>query len=660
MADVCLEDFTTPAECDGDSAPGAAADIRTSFSICEGQGPSLCQDSYFQDVITFIPAGFSVPAGGDIRDGSVVGKLSSRVTLGLLNNPCNISIFVAFTLIDSTVDNSAGNLVDPKPPGRVDVLKPLALDTNPLNGIPDGVDRYPSFLNTLFDLDAGGPLSPLVPRARLFATAWIQDRWTTLNLMVFEPGQSLPGIPEVSLTLGYPVVAVFDDPTAPSATGVIGDLCAPVVSELVVFGLTRDNPCTPAPAVPPAVTELSGCPFDPYYTPGPFDPYYTGGPTFPCENALDDDDTDADGKVNDGCPIVNFIPDSAGECAPFNDGDEDQDGTVNDGCPQVGSASESGAQCNNANNDDGYSDPLDNGYINDGCPAAGAPEPDFSDECANNTSDDSEDFAVNDGCPQVGAAAETDFLADPDGCDADDDEASCTYRRNPPSDGSPAFVTYATSLRDADDDGIENQLDVCALIANPEWKPREVDPVHDTDLDGLPNVCDPAPNDSSPPTPSGCPAGNTGKDHDQDCLPNREDNCPLTPNYPPGDRDSDGIGDDCDPATDSPDGHQHSLCLVSAVSIGDGGAVQSTDVPPCGTPGTPPSPSPTPAPTATATPAPTPTPTARGAVELPRTGGSPGAPRTGSEPRPGALAGVAAAGAVALAAGGWYARRRMR
>ena len=75
-----------------------------------------------------------------------------------------------------------------------------------------------------------------------------------------------------------------------------------------------------------------------------------------------------------------------------------------------------------------------------------------------------------------------------------------------------------------------------------------------------------------------------------------------------------------------------------------------------------PLPTPTPAPTPTPTLTPTPTPTALAAVQLPDTGSEPGG-QAGSmaDGWPAALAAVAiAAGAVALAAGGWYARRRLR
>ena len=582
---ACLEDFTTPTECDGNDATGVSSDIRTKFGVCVGLPASQCSDSNFGAVISFIPPGFTVPAGADIIDGSVVGKLSANATLGLIGNNCNSTIAVAFVLMDASVDNSQTNLVNPKPPGQPDVLEPLALDVNPANGIPDGVDRYPSFLNLQFDIDRIGDLNgdgdefdvvngvaenpgasaanpygdvqPSVPRARLFGTSFIQGSWITLNFMVFEPGQPFENLANVDPALGYPNVTVLNDPSAPAAQSVISDFCAPLDTTTVTLGLTYDNPCTPLPSP----TDSSGCPAD---------PSYSGGPFLSCENAQDDDDTDADGVVNDGCPMVNFISDSASECAPFNTDDEDGDGTVNDGCPQAGSVSETGGQCSNDTDDD--VDPQDNGYVNDGCPAVGPSEVNaITTECTDTISNDLEDTRVNDGCPAVGPTAESEFLADPQGCDGDADEASCAYRTNPATDGTFNVVVFAASQRDADGDGIENSLDVCSLIANPNWKPRETDVVNDTDNDGLPNACDPAPNAASPPTPQGCPSGNTGKDHEQDCFSNRQDNCPTVVNAPPFDIDSDGIGDACDPSPDTPNGDFVSTCVVSEITIGSGG-----------------------------------------------------------------------------------------
>lgn len=519
---ACLEDFTTAAECDGSAAPGASADIRTKFALCPGTPIESCTDSYVDTTVEFLPASFSVAKGSDIADGSIVGETRATFTFGLLNNPCFSSVPVQFTLLDGSVDTA--KTIDPKPPGQANVMEPLAQDANPPNSLPDGVDSYPSFLNTLFDPDysgpgpdllprtaddVNGPLAPPAPRARLFGTSFVQGQWIVLNVVLFEPGTKATRDAEFDPSLGYPSVVVLLDPTTPASPGAISESCAPLELTTVTFGLTRDNPCTFAPA--PGDT---GCP---------------ASPKFPCANNVDDD---ADGKVNDGCP-------------------------------QEGSTAETGAQCDN------------------------------------NGSDDQEDTRANDGCPQVGPASEGGLIADPEGCDTDDSEASCQYRGNPQAGGTFNIVTFTVGGRDADDDGIENGLDVCSLKPNADWKPRAADPAKDSDLDGLPVECDPDPSTPSNVTGQSCPAGNIGPDEDQDCYPNRADNCPLHKQTVPADSDGDGIGDACDTTDagvgglfgasakgtsttgDSRDGPAAALCVVATVTAGSGGAPGSIQVPPC-------------------------------------------------------------------------------
>ena len=510
QSEACLDDALTGAECDGSGGGGAADDISTKFCVGDTlSGPCANgneKDSNFGFVTTFTPPEFFVAKGGDIPDGAIVGQLKSSATLGLLNFPCSSSIAVAFTLMDGSIDNSAGNLMDPKAPGEADLLENFALDSNN-NGIADGAEKYPSFLNTLFDPDYDGPgpdglprtgddvngsTPPLVPRARLFGASFVQGNWVTINFMVFDPGtlitDELPPS-DFDPSLGYLSVTVLQDPSAPATQGPISDFCAPLDVSTFTFANTRDNPCTPAPGP-------TGCP---------------GSPRLGCENNIDDD---GDTKVNDGCPAS--------------------------GTP------ETGAECDNDKDD----------------PA------------------ELEDAIINDGCPQVGDVNEG-FVPDPDGCDGDNQEASCKYRRNPNTKGTYTVSVLALSQRDADGDGIENSLDVCWDIPNPNWDPRAVDIANDGDGgigDGLPNECDPDNNVQSNASPQICPEGNTGPDEDQDCLSNRQDNCPLIPNFPPTDEDSDGVGDACDPNLDDADaqGVFVKVVLASSVEIistvtGDGG-----------------------------------------------------------------------------------------
>lgn len=142
-----------------------------------------------------------------------------------------------------------------------------------------------------------------------------------------------------------------------------------------------------------------------------------------------------------------------------------------------------------------------------------------------------------------------------------------------PLNGKYTFNTIAVGQRDADDDGFENSLDTCALVAN-EGSPK-VPGIGDLDSDGLDAVCDP---DDDPDT-------GTNSDEDADGYLNRQDNCPLTPNGEPfdeanpgedetnqADEDIDQIGDVCDPEPAVENGDLHTIDPILSVEvvIGDG------------------------------------------------------------------------------------------
>ncbi len=203
-----------------------------------------------------------------------------------------------------------------------------------------------------------------------------------------------------------------------------------------------------------------------------------------------------------------------------------------------------GDACDSVVNDD----PEDDDLVNDGCATLGTPESesearDGSDPCANNIDDDrlddldfsraaglGEEARINDGCPQDGNSSEADI--------------EYILYANPSEEGTYTIVTIAVGLPDADGDGIENTLDTCPFDVN-LGDPR-IKGDGDLDGDGLDAACDP---DDS----------NINSDEDLDGYVNRQDNCPLIPNGEDtsnqadddvdddGDRQNDGIGDDCDP-----------------------------------------------------------------------------------------------------------------
>ncbi|HET9476517.1 MAG TPA: hypothetical protein VFP63_03420 [Dehalococcoidia bacterium] len=498
----CLEVMESAAECDGDTSPGASADIRQRFCIGWSLNcvttDSAAEDSNFSALVSYLPTDFTVPSALDVPLGAISGTIQARATIGLLNNPCNNRINVSFTLLNASADT--GNVIETLSPGLGDPMLPLAQDMNG-NGLPDGADRYPAFLNALFDAAQ--------PRARLFGVTHIQGAWIAVNFLVFDPGATvnLPATGPLVFNeaLGYPAVVILQDPGGTASPGVITDFCAPFYANQVTVGTTLDNPCTPS------YVAGANCPIGSSPVP---DARELGYPLLPCD--------------------------------PRNRVDEDGDGTVNDGCPQVGSVAESGTQCDN------------------------------------DVSDDPEDSNVNDGCPAVGDVSEGARI--PGDCAAGD-EGGCLLRANPTVAGVTEPVVFAVSQRDADGDGIENTLDVCALVPNGDWNPRSFDPLTDPDNDGLPSACDPAPNAAGPGSPAGCRSGYTGADEDQDCFANRSDNCPtnaqlVDPGLPPDfdnnlpnmlDTDADGIGNMCDPDPLAPNGLTTSWCLRFSVEIGGPG-----------------------------------------------------------------------------------------
>lgn len=166
-----------------------------------------------------------------------------------------------------------------------------------------------------------------------------------------------------------------------------------------------------------------------------------------------------------------------------------------------------------------------------------------------------------------------------DNLDTPGNEANQIYRTNPASDGSYTFMEYGRTIRDLDNDGIENTLDTCPSVSTLSWNPRISDPVGDPDGDGIPGKDNLGIPGDQLLAGTGCdptPMTDTGSgDHDGDGFLNREDNCPLVANGlaedSQADPDDDGIGSACDTVVSQPDGHLHEVCVTSDVAVGTGG-----------------------------------------------------------------------------------------
>jgi len=141
-------------------------------------------------------------------------------------------------------------------------------------------------------------------------------------------------------------------------------------------------------------------------------------------------------------------------------------------------------------------------------------------------------------------------------------------RTNPAVAGIYNSVVFARSQWDADGDGIENNIDPCALTPDPTWNPRADAGPGDADDDGLPDSCD--------------PTSASFFDNDGDQYPNRGDYCPnVAANGIHWDQDRDAIGDDCDPfPVDDTNGgaaQRMQLCVADTLVVG---SPSSLDPPP--------------------------------------------------------------------------------
>ena len=289
---------------------------------------------------------------GEIPLGAVMGEVAFASTLSLLNGPCNSLIPNEFTFLNASVDIS--DTIDRLAPGAPNPYTPLTDDADG-NGLADHIDKYPSFLNSIYDPDGSGPLPPLEPELRLAGNAVVAGANTVITLVSFPAGDLTTfEAPQSQLGTFFGEVSEFilndigDPEGVNNPASPVSGLCSPLTNLSTVFGVSQDNPDTLADEggfvslrTPPAGAGIAG-------TQTHLVPAFSIGSR----------DADDDGKenANDKCPLVADSTDFRtadttndtdadgipNVCDPTPDentglGDHDGDGFANrlDNCPTV-------------------------------------------------------------------------------------------------------------------------------------------------------------------------------------------------------------------------------------------------------------------------------------------------------------------------------------
>jgi hypothetical protein len=423
-------------------------------------------------------------------------------------------------LMSATVDNSSGNVIYPSLPSEADSegrLSPLRHDaysvspgtgsagpgsgpSGPLNGLPSHIDRYPGFLNTMFDPDGAGVAPPLAPLARYSGSQIVLSTQALMvQVVVFAPG-ALAAFPIPSALsdlgdpkLGYASFTVIDDPTAIAAPGdAITDRCASENRVAMLYGETRANPCAGITAPPcdtdggvnnptagantgrirymnppsmgthfwygfhQSARDLDGDGFEnaldtcPYAVNTDASPKTSAGadgdmldsacdPAPGAANA----DQDGDGMPNaaDNCPLAaNPTQAEAENLEPFNIASP-RGGTVMDGLGDACDLAE--GPCGAAADDDA------DGLVNDGCPTVGgAVAETVCTYSPASEADNDADGWPNDGCPLGGATAETGNQCD--NLKNDDPSDDALVNDGCPVQGGPEYGCLNNTDKDGD------------------------------------------------------------------------------------------------------------------------------------------------------------------------------------------------------------------
>ncbi len=195
-------------------------------------------DVQFAGVVGYIPDSWGIARGETLPIGAIVGKLESQATLGLVGAACNTELPVEFDMLNASIDIGDTVSFDDTDKTDTDNTRDYAKDVNPENGLYDSIDKYPDFINRVFDTPN---LQPIRRSAGIAIVAGIP---VLLQFLVFEPGTHINDDLDDDAALGYPSVTLLQnagDPDANPQPGAITDFCTPLTSNNVSFGISKDN-----------------------------------------------------------------------------------------------------------------------------------------------------------------------------------------------------------------------------------------------------------------------------------------------------------------------------------------------------------------------------------------------------------------------------------
>jgi hypothetical protein len=539
------------------TSPGAYSDIQARFNILP---PSANFSPHFGGLVTFGDSDvFVADSAGIPGTGAYVGRLQSTAQLGLANEGCSNQIPVTFELVEANTDTTA-----------------LSIDTPPGDGNPATSDD-PLLLNAA--------ITPV-------ATSLVYTGASGTDPM----GRRTDGLPINIIQVDLEQMLVTNTPPLPNSHGGMGGGSNAAKTYTVTRGW---NGTVPAAHLAGAEIKRVNIIF----------------PAGPDSNLLanlaeDDGNMDNQGGV-ENADLVNGVADGADAVPSYVRDSLDPDvNAANGGYVQARARYEGVAFVANtlltilqfvvmdagaltafpnldwATAAWGYSsvtflqDPLappSNSAISDFCNFTsdtfllGTPHDNACTAtlsppgtCTGTGAGFTLRLAADGGCPGSTMPNECGTSCGPN-CASPCDPATCYRQKNSATAQSVRFYQYAVSQRDYDNDGIENGLDACPANPNASWNPRTSNSLsgNDSDADGLPDACDPAP--TTPNT-----------DQDGDGWPNRLDNCPTVANSSPG-----GGGGtvpntfqydrDVPPGQDVPDGGPPSDDIPPACDTGGGG-----------------------------------------------------------------------------------------